>query len=97
MAGEIREFKVSPEEAAKRWPTIENILRDYDQNLGEVSTLTDVARKMADEQARLAQQLSTIRFTGEDDHQTAIALYDALNRVVYLAAAYAAINHTASQ
>src|SRR5262245_48973476 len=28
LAGEIREFKVSPEEAAKRWPTIENILRD---------------------------------------------------------------------
>ena len=60
LADKTGAVKVTPDEAAKKWPTVQDILRSYDQKLAEFSSLAAVVGKMADEEARLSGRLSKI-------------------------------------
>jgi len=96
LANTVEAVRVNPDESARKSPSIKAILEFYKQPLNELSNLSAITMKMAQEEQRVSTQLSNIKFTGSDDHQTVVELYDALDRLIYLAAVYAAINRTAS-
>lgn len=90
-----RDTKLLPEAATKEWPRIQEILSFYQQDAAKFTALSAGTGQMKDEVMQFSEQLSAIQFTGVNDHQTVLQLYDSLERLIYLAAAYAAINHTA--
>ena len=90
-----KDLKLTPDEALTKFPERRDILKFYGQDPAELSSLSAVAMKMAQEEGRLSENLLKGRFDGTDDPRVAIELYDALSRLSYLAAVYATINQTA--
>ena len=88
--------KLSPDLLVKQIPQSVNLLEYFGQKAGELDSLSTVALKMAEEERNLAVSLEKVQFDGKSDPETALTLYDALERLQYLAALYAKANQTAS-
>jgi hypothetical protein len=91
-----RNLKLSPDVLAQQLPQSVDLLEYFGQKPGELNSLSDVAFKMSQEERRLAESLEKVRFDGKSDPETVLVLYDALERLQYLAAVYAKANQTAS-
>ena len=90
------DLKLSPEALVAQLPQSVDLLGYFGQKPSELNSLSNVALKMAEEESRLAESLEKVRFDGASDPETVLVLYDALERLQYLAAVYAKANQTAS-
>jgi hypothetical protein len=95
LGKEGRDLKLSPDALVAQLPRSVEVLVYFGQKPEELTSLSEVAFRMAREERALAETLDKIRFQGTSDPDTALALYDALERLQYLAAVYAKANQTA--
>jgi hypothetical protein len=96
LGREGTDLKLSPDLLVKQIPQSVNLLEYFGQKASELDSLSTVALKMAEEERNLATSLEKVRFDGKSDPETVLTLYDALERLQYLAALYAKANQTAS-
>jgi hypothetical protein len=96
LGKEGADLKLSPNSLVAQVPQSVSLLEYFGQKPNELDSLRQVALKMAEEERNLAASLEKVRFDGKSDPETALVLYDALERLQYLAAIYAKVNQTAS-
>jgi hypothetical protein len=96
LGREGTDLELSPEVLVQQIPQSVNLLEYFGQKASELDSLSSVALKMAEEGRNLATSLEQVRFDGKRDPETVLTLYDALERLQYLAALYAKANQTAS-
>ena len=96
LGREGTDLKLSPDLLVNQIPQSVNLLKYFGQKASELDSLSTIALKMAEEERNLATSLEKVRFDGKSDPETVLTLYDALERLQYLAAIYAKANQTAS-